>query len=303
MTSASLPLPPGSPPLPPPRVFTASDGYQHAWRLWETPEPPRGLIVALHGIQSHSGWYGWSSDQLARQGYLVAYLDRRGSGLNEAARGDAPHADRLLNDVVQFTQFLRRQAWGDPPRYLLGVSWGGKLAAYAATRYPDLFQGLVLQAPGIRPRIRARLWQRWLLSAASQTPRRERLIDIPLDDPQLFADRPKFQEFIAQDALALRQVTVRFLQASGQIDRELNRYRSPAGVISWTTPMLLMLAGKDPIIDNERTQMTITLRQPRAITSIVYPDACHTLEFSQQRDRVLADLLSWLNASEHQRSH
>lgn len=290
-------LPPGSPPLPSPSLFTASDGYRHAWRLWETSGRPRGLIIALHGIQSHSGWYGWSADQLARRGYLVAYLDRRGSGQNEVARGDAPHAERLLNDVVQFTQFLRRQGWDDLPRFLLGVSWGGKLATYAATRYPDLFQGVILQAPGLRPRIRARFWQRWLISAASQSNRREHRIDIPLDDPQLFADRPEFQDFVARDPLALRQVTVRFLQASGQIDRELKGHRSRTGLVSWSTPMLLMLAGKDQIIDNERTQIALVLRQPRAISSIVYPEACHTLEFSQQRERILVDMLGWLHAA------
>ena len=54
-------------------------------------EPANGIkahIVALHGIQSHSGWYTWSSRKLAEAGFAVHFTDRRGSGLNWQARGN-----------------------------------------------------------------------------------------------------------------------------------------------------------------------------------------------------------------------
>ena len=41
------------------RTFTASDGYPLHVAVWPpTPTvPAKGLVVALHGVQSHSGWY------------------------------------------------------------------------------------------------------------------------------------------------------------------------------------------------------------------------------------------------------
>ena len=55
-----------------------------------------------------------------------------------------------------------------------------------------------------------------------------------------------------------------------------------------------MLAGKDRIIDNARTKHLLTTLPIRQMTSIVYPDAEHTLEFGVQRDTFVADMVSWL---------
>ena len=56
---------------------------------------PRGYVVALHGIQSHSGWYEYSSGRMCEAGFEVRFLDRRGSGENTEDRGHAVHPDRL----------------------------------------------------------------------------------------------------------------------------------------------------------------------------------------------------------------
>ena len=116
------------------REFTASDGYRLHYRFYgpQGSETPRGFVVALHGIQSHAGWYEHSSRRLADTGYEIIFLDRRGSGLNEEDRGHAPHVDRLVNDVVQLLSAVRRRRDRQAPSapiILSAVSWGGKLAA------------------------------------------------------------------------------------------------------------------------------------------------------------------------------
>ncbi len=57
-------------------------------RVWSVPEC-RAVVVMLHGIQSHSGWYEGSGEHLAQAGVSVLAPDRRGSGMNGEARGDA----------------------------------------------------------------------------------------------------------------------------------------------------------------------------------------------------------------------
>lgn len=86
---------------------------------------PRGIIVALHGIQSHSGWYTWSSEKLAAAGYDVYFADRRGSGLNGLQRGHADHGQRLLSDVRQLIQLAQHEHTDTSlPLTLMSVSWG-----------------------------------------------------------------------------------------------------------------------------------------------------------------------------------
>ena len=40
-----------------PKTFEASDGYALSYRDYPAEQPERAQIVAIHGIQSHAGWY------------------------------------------------------------------------------------------------------------------------------------------------------------------------------------------------------------------------------------------------------
>ncbi|MGC1274775.1 MAG: lysophospholipase [Planctomycetaceae bacterium] len=279
------------------RNFAASDGYEVAYRLWRPAGTPRALVVALHGIQSHSGWYCHSSLRLAEAGYAVAFLDRRGSGRNETARGDTPHADRLVADVVQFVGHLKRDGLDRIPLVLMAISWGGKLAATVAARRADLFDGLVLLAPGLCPQVGANAVQRLALKLGSAAGAGLREVSIPLDDPALFTDVPEYQSFIRNDPLALRRVTIRFLLASLDIDRYVQR-----NVSAIRCPILLMLAGQDRIIDNDATRRLVVSFGSTEKTLLEYPDACHTLEFERDRHHFIADLVDWLDHATVQRS-
>ena len=281
-------LPPGSPPLPEPQTFLASDGYALAYRLWKPAATPRATVVALHGIQSHSGWYGYSSERIAQAGYAVAFLDRRGSGVNEAARGDAPHAQRLIADVIQFSAHLSRH--GPPkPRVLLGVSWGGKLAAATAALRPELFQGLALLYPGLVSRLGPNAVQRAAVRLAARAGAGGRSVQIPLADPALFTAERNFQNFITADPLALRRVTLRFVAAGLELDQILQSHAA-----SLCCPALLMLAGRDAIVDNRGIKQLWKRFVSGDHTLHEYPAARHTLEFEPQRAEIFDDFIEWL---------
>src|SRR5262245_31475248 len=108
------------------RTYQALDGCRLHYRHWQPDESPRARIVALHGIQSHSGWYRHSSARLCGAGYELFFLDRRGSGMNESDRGHVASPDVLIGDVAQFLWQLRLEArWTgrSVPVVLLAVSW------------------------------------------------------------------------------------------------------------------------------------------------------------------------------------
>ena len=251
----------------------------------------RGHLILLHGIQSHSGWYEYSSQRFAEAGLTVSFLDRRGSGMNAAARGDAASAERLMRDVVQFHEHLRFELAADAelPWTLCGLSWGGKLAAATASRFARRFDGLALLYPGIHANVRASWWQNFQLNLADFADVRDKRIPIPVDDPVLFTGDPKWQEFIRNDEFALRDVTVGFLRANRVLDRIAQ------SVSSLDCSTLLMLAARDQIIDNRATcEHFQRLRCPRK-TLFEYGNAQHTLEFEPDRDQFIDDLIRWLS--------
>lgn len=262
-------------PCVPPELttWTMSDGYVLRGRIWRAAGAPRGAVLYLHGIQSHGGWFEWSAAVLARAGYVVVLPDRRGSGLNAEARGDTPSAERWLEDVEELATWIGREAGAGPPA-VVGVSWGGKLAAAWALRGPGAAARLLLIAPGIFPAVDVGLWGRCRIGAALLT-RPTRMFPIPLNDPALFTDNPAGREFIASDPLKLTTATARFLYESSRLDRRLAR-TPKAGL---QVPVTLVLAGRDRIIRNGRTVGWLRRVARRTPEVAELAGSAHTLEF------------------------
>lgn len=272
--------------------FAASDGYQLHLRRWSADEKPLAHVVALHGIQSHSGWYTYSASRLAAAGYDVHFLDRRGSGLNSEKRGNAPHHDRLINDVCQYLTAIRHdeQTSGrNRPVILLGVSWAGRLVSMIAARRPDLLDGLAMLYPGIHSRVRPSRRQMVKLRLAVMQGYGWVSVPIPLTDAALFTGDAEWQEFIRHDPLALHKATLSFLIASRALDDLATRDGTQI-----TRPMLMMLAGQDRIIDNNKVKAFFHQVSSGDKWLLEYPAAQHTLEFEPNRDCFIDDLLDWL---------
>jgi alpha-beta hydrolase superfamily lysophospholipase len=264
-------------------AHTASDGYRWHYRHYAPAGTPRADVVCIHGIQSHAGWYETSSTRMAEAGYDVYFLDRRGSGVNQEARGDTPGFRRLLDDVAEFLKARR----SGRRTVLLAISWGGKLAAALQRRHPGLVDAFALLCPGICPKVGLPLHGRLAVAAVRlATPRR--LFDIPLTQPELFTANPEALRFIRDDPLSLRRATARMLVESVRLDAYLR----------WFPPrlsgrVLLMLGGRDQIIDNGRTRDFVA-RLADDPEVIEYPEAHHTLEFEPGAPFV-TNLVTWLN--------
>src|SRR5260370_41981580 len=81
--------------------FIASDGYPLLYRRYDPPHDvaAHGYVVCIHGVLSHAGWYEHSCRKISQAGYSVSFLDRRGAGMNQKARGDTPSFRRLVDDL------------------------------------------------------------------------------------------------------------------------------------------------------------------------------------------------------------
>ena len=268
-------------------LFRASDGYAFYSHIYRPTGEVRGRIVMFHGIRSHAGWYGRSCREFAERGYEVHFLDRRGSGWNTARRGDSPSFHRLIDDCGEYILDLRRTR-AALPLFVAGISWGGKLAVALAARYPTIVSGIALLCPGLKPAIQPPLATRLRIALASKF-RPTKLFPIPLNEPELFTASPEWQRSIAEDRFGVRHATARFLFGSFRFDRFLRReYRKV------TCPVLLMLAGKDRILNNAATRKLLAeFAGAKSIAVVDYPDAHHTLEFEVD-NRWLRDLAAWM---------
>jgi alpha-beta hydrolase superfamily lysophospholipase len=281
--------------------FHAGDGARWRYRHYPAAGLARAEVVFIHGIQSHGGWYQHSCAALARAGFNVNFLDRRGSGLNEQNRGDAPSFRRLLDDVAEFLTTLTRSAVlgngaGRLPVFLAGISWGGKLAVALERRHPGLVDGLALLCPGFYSKVRPPLGQR-LLILLSRLFRPRKLFPIPLNEPEMFTANPAWQQFLRQDPLRLRQATARLLVESVRLDGYLRFVPKYVHV-----PVLLLLAEHDRIIHNNKTRTFVDRFATPDKQIIEYAGAHHTLEFEPEPERFINDLRDWFDRQIQTRS-
>jgi len=268
--------------------FITSGGYKLHYRHFQPVGISKGTIVFIHGIQSHGGWYETSCKKFAQAGYRVLFLDRRGSGLNEVSRGDSPSFRTLLDDLKEFLQYQRKEIAGSTPLILGAISWGGKIAFGLEIRMANLVDGFILLAPGFCPKIQPTRKERFFIALGSLfSPRR--LFNIPLNDPELFTSNPVAQNFLKEDPLALRKATARFLLDSVRLDFYLRIFRTKI-----SKPILLLIAGQDKIIDNEKTIEFVKRFASGSLTIKEYPEAHHTFEFEPEPQKHIEEIKEWL---------
>jgi len=283
-----------------------SDGYKTPAHVYTAhaaqpqPQPQRlDPVVYLHGIQSHPGWFSGSAAYLASMGHPVLLPTRRGSGANTVARGDAASAELLLEDVAACCRAAMAM-FGAPRVGLVGVSWGGKLAAaFCLRRWPGVEVGsLTMVAPGIVSKVDVPLSEKLAIALAllrrpaPGAPRGGAMFDVPLSDAELFTDNPPMRDYLARDPYRLHRATARFLFASRRLDsmlRAASGLGPPRVALSLTTTLLL--ARRDRIVDNDATGRSIA-RLTAGKAHVEQLDAAHTIEFEPNPAAFRAALLA-----------
>jgi len=269
------------------RTLIAPDGTSLSYRY--VPAPPdreRGTIVYLHGIQSHGGWYVEAADELARRGYTVYLPDRRGSGLTAGPRGYFGSRAQLLDDLRGFIALSEREHPGTP-LFLLGNCWGAKPAVALALQEPQALAGMALLCPGIITRPDLPLREK-LRVARNHVVAPHRRVRVPLTD-EMYTGNPAWLAFIRDDPLALREVTAQFLIDAFLWDRSLPKRHD------LRVPLLVMQAGRDPIVDIPATRRWFGRLESPDKSYREYPEFGHTLDFEEDRQQAWDSLVAWLD--------
>lgn len=276
------------------RTFLAPGGKEFAYVAYSPAEEAtkEAVFLYLHGIESHAGWFRDVAELLKNAGYPVYCFDRRGSGINRENRGHSsghvPRGVDLLDDLHAWIAHLR-SIHPTQPFFLTGLSWGGKYALAYDLIHPGAIDGLVLITPGIKPKIGLRFGEKLaVFRDAIVSPRRQHPVPIR---PEMFTDTPRHLDFIRHDPLRLHTVSARFLWENRRMDRLLDRDDG-----SNHAPVLLFLAGKDCIIDNEATRRFFAKRPGRGVKILEYGDQTHSIQLDAP-ERLTGDILAWVAAS------
>jgi acylglycerol lipase len=195
---------------PPDEEVASASGERLPVRVWRPPAAaaPRGVVVALHGMVTHSGWFALLGERLAAQGLALMAPDRRGNGWAQALR-DPGEIELLLSDVEAVVARARQLSVD-----VTLLSWCGSanFAVLAAARVP--IRRLVLASPGLVP-----------LPAMSARLRASEPIDpdgaflpVHFDPASDFTDDEATRRAIRGDALTLRRIPLALREAWRQLN-------------------------------------------------------------------------------------
>ena len=267
-------------------TYTGSDGANLAYVAYTQPGA-RTALVYLHGIESHAGWFAIAAGQLREQGFDVYCLDRRGSGLNRENRGFlSGHVDAyetLLADIDSFITPLHDRY---DQVFLVGLSWGGKLALAYGLSHPQAVAGLVLITPGLRAEVDVTMLNKLkigLLSPLNPTAR----VPTPIQ-PEMFTTTPVYLDYIRNDPLRLNSATVRFFWQSHRLDRYVDR-----NIAGNRLPVQLFLAGNDTIIDNDGVLRVLQQGREPGLDVLWYEDQTHSIQLDATQ-RLVNDMSDWI---------
>ncbi|MFW6124245.1 MAG: alpha/beta hydrolase [Acidobacteriota bacterium] len=128
------------------KLFKTFDGT----KLFEVSYSPekdiKGVIVIIHGLTEHSGFYSKVSRNFSENQYAVNLFDLRGHGKSDGAMAFVDSFDDYLNDLSVFLDIVKNR-YPKTPIFLLGQGMGGVLTALYVIENRTEIRGLIMSAP------------------------------------------------------------------------------------------------------------------------------------------------------------
>ncbi|EQC34469.1 hypothetical protein SDRG_07798 [Saprolegnia diclina VS20] len=162
--------------LPVPSSSSSEPMKVHTKYYYPTTESPKGVIVYLHGLNSHSGRITEFYNRSLRDGWIAGMMDFRGFGRSCGRHGYIESIETLAEDAVAFVQATKAK-FPDLKLFVLGTSMGGLTLLHATLKMPPgLVESYIFHAPPVEisknvlpPKI-VELVGRVLLSLAPKLP-------------------------------------------------------------------------------------------------------------------------------------
>ena len=290
---APIVRPPGEPinrPLLAGDFFHTADGLVLPVKSWRPQkDPPRAVLIALHGFNDYSNFFAAPGTFLATRGIASYAYDQRGFG---AAPGHGlwPGIDALIADLKTFAGLVRDRHPGTPI-YLLGESMGGAVIMVAiADGDAPKTDGIILAAPAVWGRVTMPWYQRlalWigvrLMPGAEVTGQGLKIT--PSDNIEML-------KALGRDPLVIKATRVDAIYGlTNLMDRALELSARLKG------PALILYGQKDEIIPRKPTQIMLD-RLPAAVSGgprlAVYEDGFHMLLRDLQAETLWWDIAHWI---------
>jgi len=124
-----------------------NSGYKISSQMWKPENPPRGVIVLVHGLGEHSGRYSTHfADHFSNEGFSILTFDLPGHGKSSGKRGHIEHYEDFIKLVSAGISYAKNE-YPPLPIFLYGHSLGGLIVLEYAIQTKPVLNGVIASAP------------------------------------------------------------------------------------------------------------------------------------------------------------
>ena len=264
----------------------SNGGLELFYRSWRPGSAPRSIVVIVPGFNSHSGYYEWVAEQLTTRGMAAYAIDLRGRGQSEGERFYVDRFEDYVSDVHTLVT-LARSRDAALPVFLLGHSAGGVVACLYALEHQAELAGLICESFAFK--VPAPDVALSLLKGLSHVAPHAHVLRLKNED---FSRDPAIVHQMNSDPLIAdekqpTQTVAQMVRADQRLEREFPSFRLPLLILHGTSDKATKPSGSQQFYDAAGS---------RDKTLKLYDGAYHDLLNDTDRDRVIADVIGWVES-------
>jgi len=266
-------------------TFEGVGGLKIATRYWQPDGAVRGIMILVHGFNSHSGYFAWPGEQFAKNGFATYALDHRGRGKSEGERWYVEKFSDWLDDVDKLVGIARSENPGVPV-YMLGHSVGGVITSSYVFEHQQEIAGFICESWAYDVGL-PNLVQLAFEGLSHLTPH------LPLYSlkNEIFSRDPAVVEQMNNDPLIKNEkqpveTASEVLKAAARLKENMPNLKVPVFIIHGTDDKATRPEGSQYFYDNVGSEDK-TLK--------LYEGGYHDLLNDIDKETVMADILAWVN--------
>ena len=265
-------------------TFISKNGQKIFYRNWKPSIAPKAIMVLVHGLNSHSGYYQSFAEQLSNNGFIVYAIDLVGRGNSEGERYYISDYQAVVEDIDQLVNIAQKEN-SSLSVFLLGHSAGGVFASVYAVKYQHKLQGLISESFAFQ--VPAPDFALATLKFLANFIPHARVVQLKNED--FSRDKEVVSAMNSDPLLAKEKQPTKTMQqlvlAAAFLKKEMNNIALPLLIIHGTTDKATRPEGSKYFYDNASSKDK---------TFKLYEGHYHDLLNDLDKETVIKDILEWL---------
>ena len=265
-------------------ILKTSDGCDLFLRSWVTDSPD--ILLILHGLGAHSGWFIDMGNKLAARGMTVYAMDHRGFGRSGGLPGHIDNYHTYVEDINFIITTIRKRH-PETAFHILGHSMGGIFASHFAAKYQNTLTSVLFLNPWIQDtsQIPILTTLRILIGGIFKSHRYWQVTG----GTEVMTTNPEAIQMLNADTYWRRKQTASFLY---QISLMRSAVLKKAKLI--TKPGLVMQAEADKSVVPEASHHLFETLASNDKTWKTFPGYAHDSEFEADRTLLDNEVVIWV---------